>query len=353
MDYRHTAFTIVAGLTVAWLGTGSGPAMPTQDQVLTGRVLDASGSERRMAVRLRCPGFQTQTWATESGLFSIRIPGLSDPRPWPASPSVDREPGAASFRGSRTAGTLDCTLQILTSRVSTAQFELAIPRSPSRIDLGELEVSKPAGTASDRRATIHWSSLAAPGNARAAFDEARRELSRGQPDLARADRFLEEALRLSPKMAEAWKLLGIVEDRRGHSDSARSAFETALRLDSASYESHTFLAGLDMREQKWREALEHCKRALEIEPNWLRAYYLEAFAACNLGDFEAAKAASRRVHARTEETRYADIAVVDSLLLAAEGKTTEAASLLRRFIARHPAYRDRSALEQQLRIWEK
>ena len=57
------------------------------------------------------------------------------------------------------------------------------------------------------------------------------------------------------------------------------------------------------------------------------------------------------MRARPTEARFADIVVVEALLLAQEGKASEAATLVRSFLKQNPGYSHRSALEHQLEAW--
>lgn len=351
MDYLRSALTILAGFAAAGSNLPTAVAAPVQELVLTGRLQTEPGNGGGLAVRLRCPGFQTETRATGYGYFTIRMPRPSDTAFSSGFASPDRGHEDDSFSAHHVAGSMDCTLEVFERNVLLTRFQLAVPPQSQHIDLGDLGLPDPVGPAPGGRPTVHWSSLAAPPEASTACRQARRELKKNRPDLARANRFLEEALRLDPKMAEAWGLLGLVEEAKGDTGSARSDFEKALKLDGGSSEVHTFLAQLEIREQNWRKALEQCNSALETEPAGLQAQYLRAFAAYNLGNFVAARDASRRIRTSGQKDRFPDIVVVEGLLLAQEGKTAEASSVLRAFLEQYPDYRNRSALEYRLRIW--
>ncbi len=93
------------------------------------------------------------------------------------------------------------------------------------------------------------------------------------------------------------------------------------------------------------------EKALHLDPEMKEAWYLKAFAAMSTGNFEAAREASERVHSSNDRGRFPNIAVVDALLLAQDGKVVEAASLLRSFLSRNPGYENRAAVEKQIDIW--
>ncbi len=352
MNYLRSVVGAVTALVVFGLSLATSLATPSQDVVLSGRLLTESNSRGGLAVRLHCPRVQGQTRATRSGHFAVRLTRPSDDgfMSAPSAPNRRGRNDTLPFQSLRNS--LECTLEVLDSGVVLKQFRLAIPPRAQTIDIGDLEVPTQVGPAPGHGPTVHWSSLTAPAEALSAFEQVRYELDKSQPDLKDAKRLLKRALRLDPEMAEAWELLGIVEFAGGSDGSARSDFEKVLALDDTSCKTYTFLAQLDMREQKWQAALEHCERALEIDPNWPQAEYLKAFAAYNLGDFDAARLASRRVHTSGEGGRFADLAVVDALLLAREGRTAEASALLRSFLEENPGYRKRPALEDQLAMWE-
>lgn len=354
MDYLRWTWIITVGLAISGSNIGPCLAVPAQELVLSGRLLGGTGSSGPMAVRLRCQDFQTETRTTGSGLFTVRIPRRSY-NGASTVPAISSRGGFAHDPSSMDTlrGSLECTLEVVDRHTVLTRLELSVPEQSRRVDLGDLALPDRVDHTPGARFTVSWRSLTAAPEASAACAEARKELSRSQPDLARAHELLDRALRIDPDIPEGWGLLGIVEAAQGNSGVARSDFEKALELDASSPEVHTFLAQLDMREQKWREALEHCDSALKIEPGRLQAEYIRAFAAYNLGDFETARTASRRVRTGRESSRFADILVVDALLLAQEGKTQEAAAMFRSFLDQHPDYANRAAIEHQLALWEK
>jgi hypothetical protein len=351
MDYLRGGLRTLAALTIIGFNVAPSVAIQAQDLVLSGRLVNGPAGGGSMAVRLRCPGFQTETWATGSGFFTLRMPRPTEDGLLSSSPPSDHNFDDDFFSAHQLRGSTDCTLEVLASGAVLTRFRIAVPQGLQHVEIGDLELPDLAGRGPGNRPTVHWTSLSAPPEASAACREARQELDKDRPDLVRADRLLRTALRLHPKMAEAWELLGIVEDAAGDSGSARSDFEKSLELNADSYETYTFLAQLDAREKKWKEAFERCNSALAVEPTCLRAQYLRAFAAYNLGDFDTARISCRRVRASGEEDRFADIAVVEALLLAQEGKTVEASSILQFFLEHNPGYEYRSALKDQLAIW--
>ena len=78
MDYLRGGLRILAGLTILGFNVASSVAIQAPDLVLSGRLVNGPAGGRSTAVRLRCPGFQTETWATGSGFFTFRMPRLSE-----------------------------------------------------------------------------------------------------------------------------------------------------------------------------------------------------------------------------------------------------------------------------------
>jgi len=85
-----------------------------------------------------------------------------------------------------------------------------------------------------------------------------------------------KALAIYPEYSAAHSDLGNAFYFTGQPDSAKLHFELAIKLDSTDLEAINHLDFIYFYEQRYRESIALCKRALAIDPNYTRGY-------CNIG----------------------------------------------------------------------
>jgi tetratricopeptide (TPR) repeat protein len=80
-----------------------------------------------------------------------------------------------------------------------------------------------------------------------------------------------EALRLEPASASAHNNVGMILMSQGRLDVAAAMFEQALRLDDTVADAHFNLALVQRAHRADHEAVEHLRRAIQLQPQWPRA----------------------------------------------------------------------------------
>jgi len=104
--------------------------------------------------------------------------------------------------------------------------------------------------------------------------------------LERALEYFKKAIEIDPDYALAWSGLSdtyrVMPTYTGISGSrirplAREAAEKALSLDDSLAETHTSMGGTLTDENKFQEAEEHFKLAIELNPNYLQAYFWSGY----------------------------------------------------------------------------
>jgi len=104
--------------------------------------------------------------------------------------------------------------------------------------------------------------------------------------LDRALDYFKKAIEIDPEYALAWSGLAdtyrVMPQYAGTSwyriiPLAREAAEKALSLDDSLAETHTSMGGALTEDGKYPEAEEHFKRAIELNPNYLLAYFWSGF----------------------------------------------------------------------------
>lgn len=107
-------------------------------------------------------------------------------------------------------------------------------------------------------------SLEAPKAARHAFDKGVDAFRKHRLDEAAA-RF-EKAVALYPKFADAWYRLGHVQGENKQPDAARASFAKAIAADPKLVPPYVELAGLDVSQERWQDAVDHAQRAIKLDP---------------------------------------------------------------------------------------
>jgi TolB-like protein/Tfp pilus assembly protein PilF len=93
-------------------------------------------------------------------------------------------------------------------------------------------------------------------------------VEKGSPEaIARARNLLNKALSLAPESGEVHLQLGSFYNvASGDWKRAKEEFTAALQKLPNSVQSHAALAALDREQSNWREALQHARRAVELDP---------------------------------------------------------------------------------------
>ncbi|MBZ5564182.1 MAG: tetratricopeptide repeat protein [Acidobacteriia bacterium] len=101
----------------------------------------------------------------------------------------------------------------------------------------------------------------------------------GRGDEAAAE--YREAVRLDPRMAEAYRNLGYLEWSRGHLEAAREALAAALKLSPNDTYAHYYLGRVELESGQFSEAISHLERARNLWPQ--EANFLLNLSAAYLG----------------------------------------------------------------------
>ena len=319
---------------------------------LSGRVVleDGSPPPAPALVELRCADQrQPQYYTDKKGYFNFRVGG----EPSRSVPDSQRTtPGAAVG-----ASGSDRSFVSLTN----CELEAALPGySSSKIFLGRRSVfeSPDVGTivlrpvAKGAGSFVSMNTLAAPEDAKKAFERAEKELQEEKPNAKKAVKDLDKATADYPQFAAAWHLLGKVRLTENDANGARDAFEKAISTDPKFVVPLLSLARLELQTQRMAQASELAGRALKLAPGSGEANYYLAVAEMSLGNMTTAEAAIQAVHASNEATRYPRTHFMLGNILAQKGDVKTAASEFRKFLDAEPASRAAEAVKAQLAEWE-
>lgn len=99
------------------------------------------------------------------------------------------------------------------------------------------------------------------------------ELAAKLGNLSEAIAKCQKALELQPNLAEAYKILGQVEQAQIHRESAQSFYEQAIYLGLQDGEVYLNLGSLYAYQQEWQPAIESYHKALDLNPKSPLAYW--------------------------------------------------------------------------------
>ncbi len=99
-----------------------------------------------------------------------------------------------------------------------------------------------------------------------------------------AERAARRARELDPHTYQPLLLVSRILSDTGRPDSAEAYARASVTLAPAQPEPHVFLAQALMQQQRWREALESCERALKLDSTLTLAPYYRAQCRVQLGD---------------------------------------------------------------------
>jgi tetratricopeptide (TPR) repeat protein len=178
---------------------------------------------------------------------------------------------------------------------------------------------------------ISVASLAAPKEARKAFDRGEERLGRREFEEAR--RSFEKAVEIYPGYASAWQELGRIQLASRQTEQARGSFEAAIKADPEFIGPYLALALIEEGGREWTDLLGTTNRALKLDPyGYPQAYYLNAVANYNLQNLDAAENSAREAEKLDPHGRFPGTRRLLGLILVDRRDYVQAADQMRGFL---------------------
>ncbi|MGO9009029.1 MAG: tetratricopeptide repeat protein [Bryobacteraceae bacterium] len=355
---------VVAVILVAGIAEAQGPQPPGQLQTNEGnekafffsgevQLDDSSPPPEPVAIYRVCNGqSQFETSTDSKGRFSFEV---SDSRNDVTQADASQNSGPPSgllkpiSQGSQNimpviAKLRDCEVQAVLAGYRSELVDISVK---SRSDTGRLGIITlhPLSRASEL--TVSATTLAAPANARKAYDKGLDALAK-QKLQAAADAFT-KAVAAYPKFAIAWYQLGLLREKRNDIAGANDAWKQALASDPKyvrPYESLTMLAD---HNQDWLSSEAYSRAWIELDPeDFPGAYIYNAVANARLNHTDAAERAAREGLRIDKDHRVPRLNLVLALILMGKSESAEAAKCFRDYLALAPNANDAAAVRQQL-----
>jgi Flp pilus assembly protein TadD len=198
--------------------------------------------------------------------------------------------------------------------------------------------------------TVSLTSMAAPRDAKQAFEKGRKALSEDKIDEAVKE--LEKATKKYPEFAAAWSLLGDIHQQHDLLDQAGDEYKKALAADPQ-YANPLFgLAMIAAHQKKWQDVADYCAQVVKLNAYaFPSAYFFNAAANYNLGKFDVAEESARR-YKIGGDAKHPEVSLLLGSILARKRDYSGAAQQLRDYLALVPNPPNANELQNQINRYE-
>jgi len=199
---------------------------------------------------------------------------------------------------------------------------------------------------------ISVTSLEAPGKAKKAYEKARKEVLKKEPDFAKAMSQLEEAVALYPEFAAAWHFLGELRLNNNDVEKGQEAFEKALAADDSYLNPYDPLMRIALGQGRWEDAERLSQTALRLNPIFPEAQYCLAVASYKQGKLEPAREAALALQSTPKAQDFPESLQLLGTLFGKAGRFQEAARYFNEYLAARPDSPAADEIERYLVEWE-
>lgn len=271
------------------LSPGNQPQVNASQVWLMGKVAVEGGSAPPDSVKivLRCGDTErAQAFSSRNGEFSLMFtPGDSGP-----------DEGAASRESSKTISTHPpsfangngCELDADSPDYVSKSLPLPLVGEIAG-DINQVGTIVLYPRTAAQGTTVSATSLAAPDQAKKAFEKGQEQERKGK--FQAACDFFRRAVQVYPQYAIAWLELGRTQIKQNDLNSAQQSFHEATSQDAQLVGGYEGLAEVALREQKWKDLAYSTRKILDITPETdAKIWFLNSAANFNLGDLNRAEA---------------------------------------------------------------
>ena len=205
---------------------------------------------------------------------------------------------------------------------------------------------------SDSGKTISMISLAAPKDAKKAYDKGIDELKKKKYEDAQKN--FEKAVEVYPKFATAWYELGLLQAGQGKMDMAHKYFDTALENDPKFIKPYLQISILALQTQKWQELADVTDKTIKLDPfDFPQAFFFNSVANYNLQRIDAAEKSALEAERLDTRHQYPKNSHLLGMILAQKKDYAGAAERLKTYLKFAPAGEDTAKVRSQLAEVEK
>jgi tetratricopeptide (TPR) repeat protein len=254
--------------------------------------------------------------------------GLPSPPQYPVNtPNANFNRGGADYR------LMGCELRASLPGYRSDTINLSGRRAFDNPNVGTIVLHRLSNV---EGSVISMTSLAAPKDARKAYEKAREELKKNKP--AAAEKHLLKAVSLYPKYAAAWFQLGWIQQHHKDLAQARESYAKALAADAKFITPYLPLTEMAAVGQDWQAVADLTGRAVHLDPvDYPQMYFYNAAANFNLGRLDAAAKSAQAGKKLDTARRYPKLDELFALILARQKDYSGALEHLRAYLEFAPA----------------
>jgi Tfp pilus assembly protein PilF len=198
--------------------------------------------------------------------------------------------------------------------------------------------------------TISVTSMAAPKDAMRAYEKAQK-IRMEKP--AEAEKELNKAVKIYPRFAAAWSLLGDIHRERNEFDPARTDYQQAISADPQFVNPSYGLTMIAAQEKKWADAIRLSDQVIKLNSAaYPLVYFLNAAANYNLQKFEAAEESAKKFKTLDTQHSHPDVCLLLSYVLSVKQDYAGAAREIRDYLAISPNSPDAESLQKEAKRFE-
>ena len=204
----------------------------------------------------------------------------------------------------------------------------------------------------DEGSTVSAVSLAAPRDARHAFEKGQQATKKNKTDEAEKD--YRKAVELYPNYAAAWNELGRIQLARGQSADARKSFDTAIQADPKFVSPYLELSIIDMDTSNWRDLADVTDRALKLDPfDYPQAYLFNGVAHWNLKQIDAAEKSILQAERLDNQNQLPDVSRLMGMIHMYRHDFSGAVQSFRQYLKLAPDAKEADKTRAELAMAEK
>jgi tetratricopeptide (TPR) repeat protein len=344
--------------------TTTQPTQPAQPIFISGRVMleDGAPPSESVVIERVCSGAPHSEGYTDSkGYFSIR---LGDPNNGVLHDASEDMTGfgssnsaagggfggATSSMSGSTRGLgsdnrfFDCELRARLVGYRSQSVSLANRRPMDPPDIGVILLHR---LGASEGSTVSAASLAAPKDARKAFDKGMDALKKHKPDDAMKN--FEKTVEIYPKHAAAWTEMGRLHMAKGDPGMAKGSFEKAVEIDPKFVAPYLEIAMIEWKAQNWQSLADLTEKVVKLDSfDYPQAHFLNALSNYYLKNMEAAEKSAREAVRLDTRRQYVTTLRLLGVILAQKQDYTGASEQLKAYLQFAPQASDAATVRTQL-----
>ncbi len=343
---------------------------PQQPIFVSGRVLleDGTPPTESVVIERVCSGAPHSEGYTDSrGYFSIQLGARNNGVLHDASEDMTGFSSAASSGSMDTLGGsslgqsspmrggiasenrfMDCDLRARLVGFRSQTISLANRRPMDPPDIGTILLHRLSPT---EGTTVSAVSLAAPKDAKKAYDKGMEALKKRKPEDAVKN--FERAVEVYPRYATAWYELGLLTAARDAA-MAHGYYLEAVKADPKFVSPYMELAVLEWKGEKWQQVADLTEKVVKLDSfDYPQAHFLNAISNYFLKNYEAAEKSALEAERLDTRRQYPSTIRLLGVLLAQKEDYTGATEKFKQYLKIAPGASDAPTVRKQLDQLEK